>query len=152
MPNRSGGSGRAGSGYRPERVAEMVHRELAQRLRTEVKDPRVEPISITSVQVTRDLSRASIAYLPLGGGLPSADLKEGLAQAAKQLRGPIGRALRLRHAPELVFEYDEHREAAFRVTALLDRIGREQRARAHDHEVEHDDAAPPAGRAEEHEE
>ena len=52
-------------GYRPERVAELIHRELGQRLLTEIKDPRVTPISITKVDVNRDLSRAIIHFLPL---------------------------------------------------------------------------------------
>ncbi len=116
-------------GYRPERVAELIHRELGERLRLQVKDPRVTPISITSVEVTRDLGRAVVRYLPLGGGLPSADLIEGLEHAAKQLRGPIGRALRLRHAPELVFEVDEHMEDAFRVTQIIDELARERAER-----------------------
>ncbi|MEQ1566015.1 MAG: 30S ribosome-binding factor RbfA [Myxococcota bacterium] len=117
------------SGYRPERVAEMIHRELAERLRSDLKDERLAALSITAVEVTRDLSRAQISYMPLGGGQPTEDLVEAVEQAARQLRGPIGRALRLRHAPELVFVYDEHTDAAFRVTALLDRIGAERRAR-----------------------
>lgn len=116
-------------GYRPERVAEMIHRELAERLRSEVKDPRVEPVSITGVTVTRDLSRAEVAFMPLGGGKPSEDLVDGLSAASRQLRGPIGRALRLRHAPELVFVYDEHTDAAFRVTSLLGKLEAERRAR-----------------------
>ncbi|MBX2798127.1 MAG: 30S ribosome-binding factor RbfA [Myxococcales bacterium] len=113
--------------YRPERVAELIHRELGQRLRTEVKDPRVTPISITQVVVTRDLGRAVISYLPLGGGEPSDELQDGLEVAAKQLRGPIGRALRLRHAPELVFEVDGHTEDAIRVTQLIDSLTRQRR-------------------------
>jgi ribosome-binding factor A len=120
--------------YRPERVGEMIHRELAERLRSEIKDPRVGPISITGIEVTRDLSRAVVSYLPLGGGAPSDDLSEGLAVAARQLRGPIGRALRLRHAPELVFTYDERTDAAFRVTTLIDRLSAERKARSEDSE------------------
>ena len=116
-------------GHRPERVAELIFRELGQRLLTEVKDPRVTPISITTVDVTRDLSRAVITYLPLGGGVPSPDLIDGLEQAARQLRGPIGRALRLRHAPELVFEVDTHTEQAIQVTSLIDQLTREREAR-----------------------
>ena len=112
--------------YRAERVAEMIHRELAQRLLLEVKDPRVTPISITSVVVSRDLRRAEIAYMPLGGGEVSHDLREGLDEVARKLRGPIGRALRLRHAPELVFVVDTTTEAAIQVTRLLDQLARER--------------------------
>lgn len=100
----------------------MIHRELAQRLRLEVKDPRVTDVTITDVSVNRDLSRAVISYMPLGGGQPSKELEEGLGDAARRLRGPIGRALRLRHAPELVFTYDTHTERAIAVTRLIDRI------------------------------
>lgn len=116
-------------GYRPERVAELIHRELGQRLLVEVKDPRVTPISITNVDVNRDLSRAVVHFLPLGGGTPSPELIEGLDHAARQLRGPIGRALRLRHAPEIVFEVDTHTDEAVRITQLLTEIGDELRER-----------------------
>jgi len=115
-------------GFRPERIAELIHKELAQRLRLEIKDPRVGPVSITSLTVTKDLSRATVRYLPLGGGEPDADLADGLDQAARKLRGPIGRALRLRHAPELVFEYDEHHAKAVAVTQLLDKLQQEREA------------------------
>ncbi len=115
--------------YRPERVAELIHKELSQRLRLEVKDPRVTPISITSVEVNRDLSRAVVTFLPLGGGEASEELVEGLESAARQLRGRIGRALRLRHAPEIVFEVDTHTEDVFRITSLLDRLTEEREAR-----------------------
>lgn len=117
-------------GFRPERVAEMIHRELDERLRSEIKDPRVGPVSITNVVVTRDLSRAVISYLPLGGGEPSADLREGLDEAARRVRGPIGRVLRLRHAPELVFTYDRKTDEAFHVMGVIDRLSAERRARA----------------------
>lgn len=109
-------------GYRPERVAELIHQELAQRLRNEIKDYRLVPLSITHVQVTRDLSRATISYMPLGGGDIGPDLAAAVEDAAKALRGRIGRALRLRHAPELVFVPDTHTEQAIRVTKLINDV------------------------------
>lgn len=116
-------------GHRPARIAEMIHKELAQRLRLEVKDPRVTPISITHVRVTGDLRRAYVQFTPLGGGEPSEELVEGLSDAARRLRGPIGRALRLRHAPELLFEFDTHIDEAVRMTSLLDRMSAERAER-----------------------
>jgi ribosome-binding factor A len=116
------------AGYRPERVAEMVHREVASRLRRDVKDPELEPISITRVEMTRDLGRATVWYLPLGGGEVSDGLRGALGRAGKQLRGPIGRALRLRTAPELAFREDVHHEEAVRITRLLDEIGADLRS------------------------
>ena len=131
-------------GFRPERVAEMIHRELDERLRSEVKDPRVGPVSITKVQVTRDLSRAVISFMPLGGGEPSDDFVEGLDEAARRIRGPIGRVLRLRHAPELVFVYDRTTDEAFHVMGVLDRLTAERRAREAELEPVPGFADPPA--------
>ncbi len=112
------------AGFRPVRMAEIIHREVAARLLRDVKDPRVTPISITRVEVAGDLSRASIEFLPLGGGPVTAELREGLSTVARQLRGPVGRALGVRHAPELVFTPDRHTEAAIRVSSLLEQLGR----------------------------
>ena len=121
-------------GHRPARVAEMIHRELSVRLRTEIKDPRMEPISIIHVEVSGDLGRAVISFLPLGGGAVSEDLTEALKEAARRLRGPIGRALRLRRAPDLHFQCDSNTETAFRVDALLAQARRERVARTGEEE------------------
>lgn len=112
------------AGWRPARVGEMVHREVAERLR-QVKDPELTEISVTAVEMSKDLSRALVKYLPFGGGEPTKALNEALGRAGRQMRGPIGRALRLRIAPELVFQWDRNHEDAVRLTALLDQIGKE---------------------------
>ncbi len=116
--------------YRPERVSEMVHRELASRLLTDIKDPELTPISITRVDMSKDLGRATVWFLPLGGGEVSKSLKEALKRAVKVLRGPVGRSLRLRTAPELHFREDIHHEEAVRVLAILDKIGKDRVAAA----------------------
>jgi ribosome-binding factor A len=63
--------------YRPARIAELVHREVAARLRQDVKDPELGPISITRVEVPRDLGCAVVFYLPLGGGAVTPTQVEG---------------------------------------------------------------------------
>lgn len=112
-------------GYRPQRIAESIHRELAVRLRQELKDPTFPPVSITHVEVSRDLSVARISWSPLGGDPPSDELIEAIDQASRRLRGPIGRALRTRHSPELRFEIDDHTDDAVHLTNLLGQIGEE---------------------------
>ncbi len=95
-------------------------------LLTDVKDPRIGIISITGVSVNPDLSVAHIQYLPMdskgsGGGVQR-DRKviaEGLKQAAKHMRGPVGRALGARHAPELRFEIDRNLEYAMHMQDVL---------------------------------
>lgn len=117
------------AGYRPKRIAELIHRELATRLPRELKDPDLGPISITHIEVTRDLSVARISWSPLGGGEVTPAMQEAVDEAARRLRGPIGRALRTRHAPELRFSVDTHTDDAVRMTALLSEIRRDLDAR-----------------------
>jgi len=109
-------------GYRPQRVAEMIHRELAQRLQRELREPGLPVVSITHVEVTRDLGVARISWSPLGGGEASKELIAAIDEAGRRLRGPIGRALRVRHAPELRFTLDDHTDQAVRMTSLLAKI------------------------------
>lgn len=110
-------------GYRPQRIAELIHRELAQRLHAELKDPDFPSVSITHVDVSGDLGVAKIAWSPLGGEPPSDALVDAIEDAARRLRGPIGRALRVRHAPELRFQIDQHTDEAVHMTQLLQQIG-----------------------------
>ena len=130
------------AGWRPDRVAEMVHQELATRLLTEIKDPLLTPISITRVEVSKDLGKALVFFLPLGGGEVRKDLREALARAGRQLRGPIGKALRLRTAPEIAFREDVEHERAVRLTHLLGQISQSTRLTetGADTVVEEDDA------------
>ena len=113
-------------GYRRERIAEMMHRELAVRLPAAMRDQTLPPVSITHVEVSRDLKSADVHFMPLGGGDVSDGLTDALKQAARALRGPIGRALRLRHAPVINFCADQHTEAAVRVMSILEKLERER--------------------------
>lgn len=96
------------------------------RLRVDVKEPELGDVSITRVDVSRDLGKATVFFLPLGGGAPSQAVIDALARAARKIRGPIGRALSLRTAPELVFKLDDQHEDAVRVALLLSRLERER--------------------------
>lgn len=116
------------AGYRPERIAELIHREVSMLLMTN-KDPRIGSISITKVEITRDLRKATLLYLPLGHDEAAEETQEGLNHMARQWRGPVGRALGIRHAPELHFQLDRHTVDAVRVASLLDKIGRDLRQR-----------------------
>jgi ribosome-binding factor A len=110
------------SNRRAARVASAVQEEVGRALLTEVKDPRVGPLSITEVIVNDDLSVALIRYLPLGGQGDRTSIAAGLAAVAKQLRGPVGRALGLRHAPELRFEIDKNIEYAQHMDEVFSRL------------------------------
>lgn len=104
---------------RPARIAAVIREEVARRLLTDVKDPRVGSVSVLAVTVNPDLTVARISYLPLGGKGDRAQIQAGLDSASRALRGPVGRALGVRHAPELRFELDRNVEYAAHMEGLL---------------------------------
>jgi ribosome-binding factor A len=78
------------------------------------------PASFTAVSVAPDLSTARIWFMPFGDKHKPEEVGEGLARAAGFLRGELGRALQLRHAPRLEFLYDQQIENADKLTRLID--------------------------------
>jgi ribosome-binding factor A len=114
---------------RPDRVAEAIREEVATYLTDGVKDPRVRGmVTVTGVDVTRDLRHAKVFVSVLGDDSERADTMAGLANMAAHLRGHVGRALRLRAAPELSFKYDVSVTNAARIETLLEQIKQEQPA------------------------
>jgi len=102
------------------RIEGEMQRVLSALVAREVRDPRVGNITLTSVSVAPDLSTARIWFVPFGDKHTPAEVSEGLARAAGFLRGELGRALQLRHAPKLEFIYDEQIERADKLTRLID--------------------------------
>jgi len=108
---------------RPDRVAEAIREEIASFLAAGVRDPRVMGfVTVTGVDVTRDLRSAKVFVSVMGTDEERATTLEGLNALAPQLRGPIGRALRLRSAPEIAFRLDESVARAARIETLLEQI------------------------------
>src|SRR5215211_551263 len=108
---------------RPDRVAEAIREEVATFLAEGVKDPRVVGlVTVTGVEVTRDLRHAKVFVSILGSESERAATLQGLESVASHLRGRIGRALRLRLAPEIQFLYDQSVARAARIEELLEQI------------------------------
>jgi ribosome-binding factor A len=114
---------------RARRVAEQVQRTLSELLRREVRDPRLKPVTITHVRVSPDLTHAWVSFELLTGDSHDPLQLEILEEAARYLRGPLGRALRLRVAPQLHFQPDEELERGNRLGDLISRAVREDEAR-----------------------
>ena len=104
---------------RARRIEEQLKRLLSELIRREVKDPRVGLITITAVSVTRDLSHAKVYFTPFAGiGDPEIAL-EALQHAAGYLRIQVRNQMRLRTAPELVFQLDDSLERGARLSTLI---------------------------------
>jgi ribosome-binding factor A len=114
---------------RVARVERAVREELFAILRDEVKDPEVDGVIVTAVQMTTDLQLARVFVRLLEGGDDARRnrLVAALRRAGSLLRREVARRLRLRRAPELRFEYDTGVERAARVEELLAEIGAERR-------------------------
>jgi ribosome-binding factor A len=105
---------------RPERVAEAIREEVTTFLAEDARDPRlVGLVTVTGVDVTRDLRHAKVYVSVMGSDDERRATMQGLESAAGHLRSRIGRALRLRVAPEIAFRYDDSISRAARIDALL---------------------------------
>ena len=104
---------------RSRRVGDQIQRSLSELIRREVRDPRLGPITLTDVRVSQDLSHAKVFYSVLGGAKDPALTQEILDEAAVLLRGPLGRTLGLRHAPQLKFVPDNLIEEGARMSSLI---------------------------------
>ncbi|MFI5310199.1 MAG: 30S ribosome-binding factor RbfA [Gemmatimonadales bacterium] len=105
---------------RPDRVAAAVREEIALFLAGGVKDPRVTGlVTVTDVEMTRDLSHATVYVSIYGEPETHAEVMAGLESVAIGLRGRVGRALKLRLAPSITFKEDDSVAHAARIESLL---------------------------------
>jgi ribosome-binding factor A len=104
---------------RARRVEEQLKRLLAELIRREVKDPRVGLITITSAEVSRDLTHAKVFFTPFAGVGDAEAALEALRHASGYLRHQVRNQMRLRVAPELDFHIDDSVERGARLSALI---------------------------------
>jgi ribosome-binding factor A len=103
-----------------ESLLEVIAEELER-----LSDPRLELVTITGVDVTRDLSRAKVFYSTLGAettdttGQVGSTALAGLRAAGSHLRGVVGRQLRIRQVPVLEFVADPGILAGQRIEEIL---------------------------------
>jgi ribosome-binding factor A len=105
---------------RPARVGEEIHKELADLLRHEVKDPRVGQVTVTSVEVSPDLSHAKVHFTHLAGREHGDEAVKALQRTAGFLRSQLSHRLGLYSVPELHFAYDDSIEAGMKLSQLID--------------------------------
>ena len=118
---------------RTQRIGDQMQRELAQLIRREVKDPRVGLVTITAVDVSRDVGHAKV-YITVMGEDSAEEIKQSikvLNAAAGFLRMQLAREMKLRSVPQLHFHYDESVSRGAHLSALI------ERAVAEDNQHEH---------------
>jgi len=115
---------------RAQRVAEQIQRELAMLIQRELKDPRVGMVTLSAVEVSRDLAYATIFVTFLGKDDEEAiqSSMDALQHASGFLRSQLGKIMRMRLTPHLTFKYDESLVKGRELSSLIDK------ARARDDE------------------
>ena len=104
---------------RTRRVGEQIQRELAALIHDELKDPRLGMVSISSVQVSRDLGHAKVHVSVLGNAEQTRGSLEVLNHAAGFLRHKLGKLMHIRVIPALRFYHDRSLEEGARIGALI---------------------------------
>lgn len=103
---------------RSQRMAEQVRRELAELVRDEIKDPRVNWVSFSAVKVSRDLSSAVVYFTVLNDD-EREQAEEGLNKATGFIRRELGKRIRSRIVPTLRFVYDVSIERGTSMESLI---------------------------------
>ncbi len=107
---------------RSEKVAEAIHEEISRLLVKGIKDPRVGFVTITAVKVTDDLHLATVYFTVVGTDEERKGTEAGLNSAKGFIRKELGKALRMRYTPDLLFRYDETIEYGSRIESLLKQL------------------------------
>jgi len=104
---------------RTRRLSENVREALAEVLRDDIADPRIDFATITSVEVSSDLNLANVYVTTHGCEAEYASLLEGLRSADKRIRAGLARRVQMRVVPELHYHIDTTLEQSMRITEAL---------------------------------
>ena len=110
------------SSNRPEKVADLLKREISLILSQEVKDPRLQNINITAVKVTDDIGIAYIYFTVIGKSIRKIDSNiesKTLTKLAGMIRSKLSKIIEMRRVPKLIFKFDESIEYSENIENLL---------------------------------
>ena len=114
------------SKQRSERVQEALRQEISKIVLDELKDPRIGFITITSVELTKDLSYAKVYFSILGDAKDNSKALQGLNSAKGYIKNMVADRINLRFMPEIAFAIDESLEHTKHIYDILDQIKKER--------------------------
>lgn len=118
--------------HRANRLAETLKEEISQMIREEIKDPRLGFVTVTAVDVVEDLAHAKVYISVLGSAEEAKESIAILNRAAGYVRGELGKRIRVRHTPEIVFKYDPSIEQGAHIAKLLKDVQTKQAESSHE--------------------
>jgi ribosome-binding factor A len=110
------------SPLRREKLRELFKVEASDVLQRQLRDPRIGFVSVTDVELSADLRHAKIFVSVLGSAEEKQQTMAALEHATGFVRSELGRRIKLRHTPEILFRLDESIERGTRVVALLRQV------------------------------
>jgi ribosome-binding factor A len=113
-------------GKRSEKVADLIHKEISEMLVKTIKDPRIGFVTITRVAVSEDYRSAKVYFSVTGTVEERQRSVEGLNSAKGYVRKELGRRIRLRYTPEIIFKFDPSIEYAIHIGEVIRHIKGEE--------------------------
>ncbi len=112
---------------RVEKVQEAIKQEISKMLLHDVKDPRIQFVTITGVELTDDMSYAKIFVSLYGDAEKQEETWKALNKALGFMRTEIAKRIRLRFAPTLILQKDTSLEYGAHIQTILDKIKKEEK-------------------------
>ncbi len=106
-------------GKRSDKVADLIHKEISEMLVKTIKDPRIGFVTITRVAVSEDCRSAKVYFSVAGTREERERSTQGLSSAKGYVRKELGRRIRLRYTPEIIFKFDPSIEYAIHIEEVL---------------------------------
>ena len=110
---------------RIDKINQAIRKEIGNIVQFELKDPRLEFITITQVEVTKDLQHAKVYFSFLGDASKMSEIQKGLNSARGFVRKLVGQRVKLRYTPEIDFIFDESIEYSIHIDQTIERIKNE---------------------------
>ena len=112
---------------RATRVADVIRHEISVLLLNKVRDPKINQVYVSRVEVSDDLKYAKIFFTVLGGKKEIRNAETGLQRAKGFMRSHLAKTLNLRYTPALQFRYDETAEKVEEMEKLFQEIAQERK-------------------------
>ena len=115
------------SSNRPEKIADLLKREVSKILNQEVTDPRLQNININAVKVTDDIGIAYIYYTIIGKSIKKNESKIDnhiLSKLSGMIRSKLSKAIEIRRVPKIIFKFDESIEYSENINNLLKNLNK----------------------------
>ena len=107
---------------RSDRVGDLILEVISELLRKDIRDPRVQAVTLTGAKVSKDLRHARVYFNLLGGQNDRSEVLAGLKSATGFIRARVGKQLKLRFVPAIEFTYDDSEDEAQRIDELLKQV------------------------------